>query len=115
MFCSNQIKQFFSRFNYVNVSSFSNIFEAQISLRILIAYNYFAFSFERNTFRIHHVYMLAFPFFRASFLTKTLHVDDHSFKFQIWDTAGQEKVSECEGDISFIFSNKRSVRFIMKR
>jgi len=27
----------------------------------------------------------------ASFLTKTMHVEGRSFKFQIWDTAGQEK------------------------
>ena len=31
--------------------------------------------------------------YRASFLTKTMHVEGRSFKFQIWDTAGQEKVS----------------------
>jgi small GTP-binding protein len=28
----------------------------------------------------------------ASFLSKVLVVDDMAFKFQIWDTAGQEKV-----------------------
>lgn len=27
----------------------------------------------------------------ASFLTKTIHVDDRIYKYQIWDTAGQEK------------------------
>lgn len=26
-------------------------------------------------------------------MTKTIYVDDNTFKFQIWDTAGQEKVS----------------------
>ena len=28
----------------------------------------------------------------ASFMSKTLIVDDRTFKYQIWDTAGQEKV-----------------------
>ena len=31
-------------------------------------------------------------YFRASFMTKTILVDGSTFKFQIWDTAGQEKV-----------------------
>ncbi len=30
--------------------------------------------------------------FRAAFLTKTMIVDGDTYKFQIWDTAGQEKV-----------------------
>lgn len=29
---------------------------------------------------------------RASYMSKTLMVDNQSFKYQIWDTAGQEKV-----------------------
>ena len=28
---------------------------------------------------------------RAAFMSKTLVVDDQAIKFQIWDTAGQEK------------------------
>ena len=31
-------------------------------------------------------------YFSASFLTKTINVDDQVYKYQIWDTAGQEKV-----------------------
>ena len=31
-------------------------------------------------------------FCSAAFLTKSIHVDDTLFKYQIWDTAGQEKV-----------------------
>ena len=27
-------------------------------------------------------------------MTKTIVVDDNTYKFQIWDTAGQEKVSD---------------------
>ena len=53
-------------------------------------------------------------FFRASFLTKTLHVDDHSFKFQIWDTAGQEKVSEVKATFPFFSRTQQPVRFIKK-
>lgn len=29
---------------------------------------------------------------RAAFSTKTIRIGDHSILFQIWDTAGQEKV-----------------------
>ena len=28
-------------------------------------------------------------------MTKNLMVDDKMYKFQIWDTAGQEKVRKC--------------------
>ena len=31
----------------------------------------------------------------ASFLSKTISVDEKVIKFQIWDTAGQEKVCVC--------------------
>lgn len=31
--------------------------------------------------------------FSASFMSKTLVVDDRTYRFQIWDTAGQERVS----------------------
>lgn len=31
---------------------------------------------------------------RASYMSKTLVVDGTSYKYQIWDTAGQEKVHE---------------------
>ncbi len=30
---------------------------------------------------------------RASFLSKTISIDEKVIKFQIWDTAGQEKAS----------------------
>ena len=30
--------------------------------------------------------------YRAAFSTKTIKIGDHSILFQIWDTAGQEKV-----------------------
>ena len=30
----------------------------------------------------------------ASFMTKTISLDDKTYKYQIWDTAGQEKVSD---------------------
>ncbi len=34
---------------------------------------------------------------RAAFTTKTVRVDDNSILFQIWDTAGQEKVTHNLG------------------
>ena len=32
---------------------------------------------------------------RAAFTTKTVKIGEYSILFQIWDTAGQEKVSRC--------------------
>ncbi|XP_077982996.1 ras-related protein Rab-22A-like [Glandiceps talaboti] len=42
--------------------------------------------FVSDTFNTHSQ-----PTIGASFMSKTLVVDDQSYKFQIWDTAGQEK------------------------
>lgn len=33
----------------------------------------------------------------ASFMSKTLIIDDKTYRYQIWDTAGQEKV--CTKDV----------------
>lgn len=38
--------------------------------------------------------MVLFFLISAAFSTKTVRVGDHSILFQIWDTAGQEKVCE---------------------
>ena len=34
-------------------------------------------------------------FFSASFTSKSIKIDSEIIQFQIWDTAGQEKVFRC--------------------
>ena len=77
----------------MGVSSFDSVLDLKFIIALFFLEN------KRNLF---HIVLICAFFLRASFLTKTLHVEDHSFKFQIWDTAGQEKVSEIKGRRYFL-------------
>ena len=45
-------------------------------------------------FNVHvFINLYMYLYFRASFMSKSLMVDNSTIKFQIWDTAGQERVS----------------------
>ena len=43
--------------------------------------------------------MFIYGIYRAAFTTKTVKVGDNSVLFQIWDTAGQEKVDTLVTDM----------------
>ena len=61
------------------------------------------------------VVLLIFLFGSASFMSKSLTVDNQTIKFQIWDTAGQERVSPLSLSLSLFLSHAYTYIFMQTR